>query len=107
MRTRGSSGAMSCTPGGGGGTSGSGSRRGGGACASNSGAATRNPSATAERIIGESVASYPRLMSAPAPAQTLLLVDGSSYLYRAFPALPALRHSRREHTGAHLRASHL
>jgi len=39
-------------------------------------------------------------MSAPAPAQTLLLVDGSSYLYRAFHALPELRNSRGEPTGA-------
>ena len=31
---------------------------------------------------------------------TLLLVDGSSYLYRAFHALPDLRNSRDEPTGA-------
>ena len=31
---------------------------------------------------------------------TLLLVDGSSYLYRAFHALPDLRNSRGEPTGA-------
>ncbi|MCL2590011.1 MAG: hypothetical protein FWD67_03800, partial [Betaproteobacteria bacterium] len=31
---------------------------------------------------------------------TLLLVDGSSYLYRAFHALPDLRTSRGEPTGA-------
>ena len=32
--------------------------------------------------------------------KTLLLVDGSSYLYRAFHALPDLRNSRGEPTGA-------
>ena len=31
---------------------------------------------------------------------TLLLVDGSSYLYRAFHALPDLRNSAGEPTGA-------
>ena len=31
---------------------------------------------------------------------TLLLVDGSSYLYRAFHALPDLRTTRSEPTGA-------
>jgi len=36
-------------------------------------------------------------MSAPAP---LILVDGSSYLYRAFHALPPLNNSRGEPTGA-------
>jgi DNA polymerase-1 len=34
------------------------------------------------------------------PGRTLLLVDGSSYLYRAFHALPELRNSRGESTGA-------
>ena len=32
--------------------------------------------------------------------KTLLLVDGSSYLYRAFHALPDLRNKRGEPTGA-------
>ena len=32
--------------------------------------------------------------------KTLLLVDGSSYLYRAFHALPDLRNKRNEPTGA-------
>ena len=32
--------------------------------------------------------------------KTLLLVDGSSYLYRAFHGLPDLRNSRQEPTGA-------
>ena len=32
--------------------------------------------------------------------KTLLLVDGSSYLYRAFHALPDLRNARGEPTGA-------
>ncbi len=39
-------------------------------------------------------------MPPSAPEQTLLLVDGSSYLYRAFHALPELRNSRGEPTGA-------
>jgi DNA polymerase I len=34
------------------------------------------------------------------PEKTLLLVDGSSYLYRAFHALPELKNSRSEPTGA-------
>jgi len=34
------------------------------------------------------------------PVKTLLLVDGSSYLYRAFHALPELRNSKGEPTGA-------
>ena len=34
------------------------------------------------------------------PEKTLLLVDGSSYLYRAFHALPELRSPRGEPTGA-------
>jgi DNA polymerase I len=34
------------------------------------------------------------------PEKTLLLVDGSSYLYRAFHALPELRNARGEPTGA-------
>jgi len=33
-------------------------------------------------------------MPPSAPERTLLLVDGSSYLYRAFHALPELRNSR-------------
>src|SRR5512134_1554454 len=39
-------------------------------------------------------------MSAPDSERTLLLVDGSSYLYRAFHALPELRNSKGEPTGA-------
>jgi len=39
-------------------------------------------------------------MPAPDSQQTLLLVDGSSYLYRAFHALPELRNARGEPTGA-------
>jgi len=39
-------------------------------------------------------------LSANAPEKTLLLVDGSSYLYRAFHALPELRNARGEPTGA-------
>ena len=33
-------------------------------------------------------------------ARTLVLVDGSSYLYRAFHALPPLTNSKGEPTGA-------
>ena len=39
-------------------------------------------------------------MSGPNPVKTLLLVDGSSYLYRAFHALPELRSTKGEPTGA-------
>jgi DNA polymerase-1 len=39
-------------------------------------------------------------MSVADPAPTLLLVDGSSYLYRAFHALPDLRSPQNEPTGA-------
>ncbi len=35
-----------------------------------------------------------------APAAPLVLIDGSSYLYRAFHALPPLTNSRGEPTGA-------
>jgi DNA polymerase-1 len=38
--------------------------------------------------------------TAPSPSPTLVLVDGSSYLYRAFHALPALVTSQGQHTGA-------
>jgi DNA polymerase-1 len=40
------------------------------------------------------------VVSAANPAKTLLLVDGSSYLYRAFHALPDLRSPQNEPTGA-------
>ena len=39
-------------------------------------------------------------MSGNDPEKTLLLVDGSSYLYRAFHALPELRNAKGEPTGA-------
>jgi len=39
-------------------------------------------------------------VSGTAPVKTLLLVDGSSYLYRAFHALPELRSPKGEPTGA-------
>ncbi len=39
-------------------------------------------------------------MSGEKPEKTLLLVDGSSYLYRAFHALPELKSPRGEPTGA-------
>ena len=39
-------------------------------------------------------------MSGKTPQKTLLLVDGSSYLYRAFHALPELKSPRGEPTGA-------
>src|SRR3954470_20345542 len=41
-----------------------------------------------------------RVMSEENPEKTLLLVDGSSYLYRALHALPELRSPRGEPTGA-------
>ncbi|MDA1117046.1 MAG: DNA polymerase I [Proteobacteria bacterium] len=40
------------------------------------------------------------MVSGKAPQKTLLLVDGSSYLYRAFHALPELKSPRGEPTGA-------
>ena len=40
------------------------------------------------------------MLSANDPQKTLLLVDGSSYLYRAFHALPELQSPRGEPTGA-------
>jgi DNA polymerase-1 len=40
------------------------------------------------------------IVSGKAPQKTLLLVDGSSYLYRAFHALPELTSPRGEPTGA-------
>lgn len=41
-----------------------------------------------------------RIVSGTGPEKTLLLVDGSSYLYRAFHALPDLKSPRGEPTGA-------
>jgi DNA polymerase-1 len=40
------------------------------------------------------------IVSGPNPENTLLLVDGSSYLYRAFHALPELKSPKGEPTGA-------
>src|SRR5207237_3883818 len=40
------------------------------------------------------------IVSGTDPEKTLLLVDGSSYLYRAFHALPELRNAKGEPTGA-------
>src|SRR3954469_5818836 len=40
------------------------------------------------------------IVSGNNPEKTLLLVDGSSYLYRAFHALPELRNAKGEPTGA-------
>jgi DNA polymerase-1 len=45
-----------------------------------------------ERLVNDSIVSQPR--------KTLLLVDGSSYLYRAFHALPDLRNKAGEPTNA-------
>jgi DNA polymerase-1 len=45
-----------------------------------------------ERLVNDSIASQ--------PSKTLLLVDGSSYLYRAFHALPDLRNTAGEPTNA-------
>src|SRR6266853_1210901 len=44
--------------------------------------------------------SFAFVMSGIDPEKTLLLVDGSSYLYRAFHALPELRNAKGEPTGA-------
>src|SRR6185369_12056147 len=78
MRTRGSS-APSRIVGGGGG-SGSGSSLGGGCCARTPAAAVKRTRKRTRRMAG----FYPMV-------NTLLLVDGSSYLYRAFHALPELK----------------
>ena len=48
---------------------------------------------TRTRVVNDSA-------SAPHVADTLVLVDGSSYLYRAFHAMPNLTNSRGEPTGA-------
>src|SRR5690606_37908625 len=53
--------------------------------------ARRNPSRTASR---------PATSPALDRERTLVLVDGSSYLYRAFHAMPGLSNSRGEPTGA-------
>src|SRR6267142_1158208 len=44
--------------------------------------------------------SFAFVMSGIDPEKTLLLVDGSSYLYRAFHALPELKSPKGEPTGA-------
>src|SRR5439155_8332288 len=44
--------------------------------------------------------SFAFVMSGIDPEKTLLLVDGSSYLYRAFHALPELKNAKGEPTGA-------
>src|SRR6267142_1192052 len=44
--------------------------------------------------------SFAFVMSGIDPEKTLLLVDGSSYLYRAFHALPELKNQKGEPTGA-------
>src|SRR4029079_10427091 len=46
------------------------------------------------------LASFSFVMSGIDPEKTLLLVDGSSYLYRAFHALPELRSPKGEPSGA-------
>src|SRR5262245_9476440 len=59
--------------------------------------------ASREEISWPSPAGFTTLafvMSGSDPEKTLLLVDGSSYLYRAFHALPELKNSRGEPTGA-------
>src|ERR1700675_4623050 len=87
MRTRGSS-ATSRIRGGGGG-SGSGSSFGGRCCAQAPVAAAKRTRKNTRRMAG----FY-------SMDKTLLLVDGSSYLYRAFHALPELKSPRGEPTGA-------
>ncbi len=55
-------------------------------------------------VTGDSVAEPSRESASPsapaASAPALVLVDGSSYLYRAFHAMPSLTNSRGESTGA-------
>jgi DNA polymerase-1 len=55
-----------------------------------------------ERLVNDSSLSQPSLNkpSVSPPRKTLLLVDGSSYLYRAFHALPDLRNAAGEPTNA-------
>jgi DNA polymerase-1 len=53
--------------------------------------ARKNPSNAKQSVVAPADA---------AAAPTLILVDGSSYLYRAFHAMPDLRNSRGEPTGA-------
>src|SRR5688572_3423344 len=88
MRTRGSS-APSRISGGGGG-SGNGSSRGGRGCCARALAAAPKRSRKSTR----------RMAGFYSMSKTLLLVDGSSYLYRAFHALPELKNPRGEPTGA-------
>ncbi|MCC7484164.1 MAG: DNA polymerase I [Burkholderiales bacterium] len=54
----------------------------------------------AERLLSASSGDMAAASLFFSPMKTLLLVDGSSYLYRAFHALPDLRNSRGEPTGA-------
>src|SRR5258706_5776481 len=101
MRTRGSS-APSRTSGGGGG-SGSGSSLGGGCCARAPAATTDKARNRARRIAGFYSTGLLRDIARkirPSMDKTLLLVDGSSYLYRAFHALPELKSPQGEPTGA-------
>ncbi len=46
------------------------------------------------------MSAHPKEETPAAGPATLLLVDGSSYLYRAFHAMPELRNPAGEHTGA-------
>src|SRR5258706_6534313 len=87
MTTRGSSAPSRIT--GGAGASGRGSSLGGRCCATASPPAGKRIRKRARRMAG----FYPMV-------KTLLLVDGSSYLYRAFHALPELKSPRGEPTGA-------
>src|SRR5258706_3375276 len=87
MTTRGSSAPSRIT--GGAGASGRGSSLGGRCCATASTPAAKRIRKRARRMAG----FYPMV-------KTLLLVDGSSYLYRAFHALPELKSPRGEPTGA-------
>ena len=102
MRTRGSSAPSRITGGGGG--SGSGSSLGGGCCARSAGRGDRQGKEQGAAHARNSTpldyrGASPRKIR-PSMDKTLLLVDGSSYLYRAFHALPELKSPRGEPTGA-------
>src|SRR3546814_19491646 len=53
-----------------------------------------------EIIVGICCSAVNRIILLLAMKKTLLLVDGSSYLYRAYHAMPDLRNARGEPTGA-------
>src|SRR6185295_18530797 len=102
MRTRGSSPPSRIRGGGGG--SGSGSSLGGGCCCASAASATadkaRNRTRRMRPFYSTGLLRDIARKIRPSMDKTLLLVDGSSYLYRAFHALPELKSPRGEPTGA-------